>query len=90
MTQFLHFNVFYFYLADYPSIDFINQAFSDSLTILHTYLRPQMLSTDETPDFIQRLKQIVRPLASMAASNRNSTQKMSSLSTGSKNYDEST
>ena len=68
--------------ADYPSVDFIHQSLTQSLAILHTYLRPQSLGNDGTPDYIQKLRDVVRPLASIAASNRNSKQKVSSVSPG--------
>lgn len=56
-------------LADYPSVDFIQQSLQESLTILHAYLRPQMLSSDESDDYVKKLKQTVRPLASVATYN---------------------
>ena len=71
--------------ADYPSVDFIHQSLTQSLAILHTYLRPQILGNNGTPDYIQKLRDVVRPLASIAASNRNSKQKINSLSAGGKN-----
>jgi hypothetical protein len=64
-------------LADYPSVDFIHQSLSDSLAILHTYLRPHLLSSDEPLEYVQKLKQTVRPLASIAAYNSNLKQKKS-------------
>lgn len=60
-------------------MDFIRQLLHESLAILHTYLRPQVLSTEETPEYIQKLKQTVRPLASIAAMKRHSQQKISPL-----------
>ena len=71
-------------LADYPSVDFIRQLLHESLAILHTYLRPQVLSTEETPEYIQKFKQTVRPLASIAALKRHSQQKISPLADASK------
>ncbi|CAF3151951.1 unnamed protein product [Rotaria socialis] len=58
-------------LADYPSVDFIHQSLHESLTILHAYLRPQMLSSEEPDDYVQKLKQTIRPLASIATYNSN-------------------
>ena len=63
-------------------MDFIHQALTQSLHILHTYLRPQMLGTDETPEYVQKLREVVRPLASIAASNRNSKQNIAVLTDG--------
>ena len=57
----------YFQLADYPSVDFIHQSMNESLAILHTYLRPQTLSSNESNEYVQKLKQTVRPLANIAA-----------------------
>lgn len=50
-------------------MDFIHQSLQESLGILHTYLRPQILSSDESPEFVEKLKQTVRPLANIAAYN---------------------
>jgi hypothetical protein len=49
----------------------MHQTLNESLSILHTYLHPQMLSADEPVEYIQKLKQTVRPLASIAAYNSN-------------------
>ncbi|CAF2670861.1 unnamed protein product [Rotaria sp. Silwood2] len=65
-------------LADYPSVDFMHQSLHESLTILHAYLRPQMLSSEEPEEYVQKLKQTVRPLASIAISNNNLKPKLSS------------
>ena len=49
----------------------MHQTLNESLSILHTYLHPQMLSAEEPVEYIQKLKQTVRPLASIAAYNSN-------------------
>ena len=71
-------------LADYPSVDFIHQSLNESLSILHAYLRPQMLSAEEPNEYIQKLKQIVRPLASIATYNSSLKPRVPSYSNESK------
>lgn len=55
--------------ADYPSVDFIHESLQDSLGFLHMYLRPQVLSTNESPEIADKLRQTVQPLATIAAVN---------------------
>lgn len=47
----------------------MHQTLNESLTILYTYLRPQILSSDEPAEYVRKLKQTVRPLANIAAYN---------------------
>ncbi len=64
-------------------MDFIHQSLNESLTILHTYLRPQTLSIEEPTEYVRKIKQIVRPLANIAAYNNNLKTKVPSALDGS-------
>lgn len=50
-------------------MDFIHEPLQDSLGILHMYLRPQVLSSNESPELAEKLRQTVQPLANIAAYN---------------------